>query len=170
MGQHVARDAQHFLALELLFDKLGPKDDHPQWSQSWPGVGTLNHFSLQFSAPEPKPTIYCPSREVLETSLNRYTFYVDFARTEAVELGVGIMAENTFEGVRILRVRAGSAVAGWNQRCLSCYPADAVRDGDLIINVNGVGPRKPGLKKKQACQEMMHQISTADEMLWVVRR
>ena len=45
-------------------------------------------------------------------------------------------------------VHDSGAVVEWNKRCLQTFPPDAIREGDVIISVNGVGNGAEGPSRR----------------------
>lgn len=83
----------------------------------------------------------------------------------------GIQVKPTSAGYHVADVRPSGPLGAWNERCRRTFPDDEIRQGDLILLVNGVGPEMdPKLTESQRCQRMKEQLERATEVLMIVRR
>lgn len=87
------------------------------------------------------------------------------------DTGFGIQVKATSAGYRVEDVRISTPVDVWNERCRQTFPDDEIRQGDLILLVNGIGPElAPEIEEPRRCQRMREQLERSIEVLMIVQR
>ena len=64
-------------------------------------------------------------------------WHADCALKADEKLGIQVTPDPA--GLIVSQVCDSGAVFAWNKRCLQTFPPDEIREGDVIISINGVG-------------------------------
>ena len=85
------------------------------------------------------------------------------------QLGLGIKDDQG--GLKVKAVDPQSPLGAWNSRCAKTFPDDEVRENDVIIRVNGIGPdQAPGLTAVDRCRGMTEQLCRHGDVLLILQR
>ena len=95
---------------------------------------------------------------------HRY-WHADFPRGPYETLGITVGRD--LAGLKVKLVHDSGAVVEWNKRCLQTFPPDAIREGDVIISVNGVGHGAEGPRRRW---KQMGAELNSDDILLEMRR
>ena len=113
-------------------------------------------------APAPLGFVPQAAHRALPVSPIGRTFHAD-VRKGARRLGIQVAPEGVIGRLRVLDIRSGGAIDGWNRMLVDTFPDDAVRVGDYILRVNDV------LADVYAMMDAIRRVETEDVFLVVWR-
>ena len=73
-------------------------------------------------------------------------------------------------GLRVEQVTTPGSVSAWNERCCQTFAKDAIKEGDVVVSVNGIGVNTAAIDNEEKFRPMQEEFYRAHEFFLKMRR
>ena len=98
-----------------------------------------------------------------------HVFIVDVEREASKDFGVLVKTGEI--GLTILDFKPDSLMLCWNERTKQVFAEDQIQIGDVVLSVNGIGPKESlGSTTRTWCEPMLKEFRKASQVILAVVR